>query len=179
MKNDFLTIVRNLKKNLPDTTMSVIGLAIGLASFVIILSYVNYEFSFDKHFSDYDNTYWFTTDLIWENGDRQTAAVSPAPSAKHLVKDFPEITDATCFFTAPKTLLSLQDGANEQSFFEEYLFYTDEHFPELFDVQMLNNDARTILQEPNSIIISESIGQKLFRGIDPIGKMVEIQTTRG
>ena len=175
IKNIFLNITRNIRKNLSNTTMSIAGLAIGLSSFMIVLSYVNYEFGFDKHFSDYENTYRFTTDLIWENGDRQTAAVSPTPSAKHLVKDFPEITDATCFFTAPKTLFTLKEENSQQSYFEEYLLFTDEHFPNLFDVQMHRDQAAKILQEPNSLIISESINKKFFKGINPVGKVIQVE----
>src|SRR5882724_7008138 len=57
LQNYFTVAFRNLKKQRFYTFINVAGLAVGVASCLIIMLYVIYEFSYDKHFTNYDRIY--------------------------------------------------------------------------------------------------------------------------
>lgn len=166
----FLKIAtRYLLKNKLYSFINIFGLTLGIASFVLIMLYVNYEYSYDT-FEDSENVYRiymdYTEDGVFVPGDAQTYNLS-GPTLKD---EFPEIKEFVRF-----------SHLNEVSFKNGNVTIVGEEGaladPSIFDVfkyRLLKGDISTALKEPYTIVLTESLAKKIFGDEDPIGKSVEI-----
>lgn len=164
----FLKIAtRYLFKNKLYSFINVFGLAIGVASFVLIMLYVNYERSYDK-FEGSENVYRTYMDYLEGNafvpGDAQTYNLS-GPSLK---KEFPEVLDYVRFFYFEKMTFQLGEHIMEQPLGS----LADPSYFDIFNYPLLKGRKETVLSEPNSIVLSKSFAQKLFGNEDPFQKTI-------
>lgn len=166
MLRNYLTIaLRNLSKQKLYTFVNIFGLTLGLACFILILRYVQYELNFD--------TFHEKADQIHRVVQRQPGnvylgsdhfAVTPAPLASALVREFPEVPVATTI-NRHSTLISLGD----QHFYEDGL-WGDAHLFDVFTFPMLQGNPSTALIEPNSIVLTVSLAEKIFGDEEPMGQ---------
>jgi len=166
----FLKIAtRYLLKNKLYSFINIFGLAIGVASFVLIMLYVNYERSFDK-FKGSENVHRVYMDYLegdeWVAGDANAYIVS-GPTLK---EKYPEIEDFVRLRRV-KGLVLVHDNA---IFDENTGALADPSYFEIFDRNLQNGDIRTALNEPYSIVLSASLAEKIFGAADPIGETVKI-----
>lgn len=164
----FLKIAtRYLLKNKLYSFINIFGLAIGVASFVLIMLYVNYERSYDK-FEGSENVYRTYMDYFEGNafvpGDAQTYNLS-GPSLK---KEFPEVLDYVRFFYFEKMTFQLGEHIMEQPLGS----LADPSYFDIFNYPLLKGSKETVLSEPNSIVLSKSFAQKLFGNEDPLQKTI-------
>lgn len=150
----------------------MIGLAIGLASFILIVLYVYDEFSYDKYHKNSDRIYRITSKLDFE-GVGEESASQPFPLGPAFVKDYPEIVEASVrFYNMQRT--QFQISANQKTFNEKRFFYCDSNVFEVFDFHLLSGNKENALVKPFSIIITESTAKKYFETLEVIGKTVTI-----
>jgi putative ABC transport system permease protein len=95
IKNFFISSIRNLYKNRIFTTINIIGLALGLSCFLLIVSYVIFEYSYDKFYADLEKinrveSLFYKGDNVTDNWPSSTNGYAPA-----MHKNFPEIEDFT------------------------------------------------------------------------------------
>ena len=90
LKNFFFTAIRNLLKHKGYLFINIIGLAIGLASFIFITLYVIHELSYDRFHSQHENIYRLVIKGQMSEQDLHQA-ISAAPTARALIDDYPEI----------------------------------------------------------------------------------------
>ncbi|HKJ79944.1 MAG TPA: FtsX-like permease family protein, partial [Prolixibacteraceae bacterium] len=147
--------------------INVLGLVIGIASFLILFIYVSNEKSFDKHFNDHQNIYRVTS---------VPGGIESTPWARSLgfihsaAADFLEVEEATQFSHCPVGILKI----GEQSFQQNDIMSVDEHFIQLFSVESVVGNLSEILK-PNTVFISENFAKKYFRNENPIGQTIEIE----
>src|ERR1700750_2278064 len=96
IKNYIKTAFRNLLKNKGFTAINVLGLALGLATCMLIVFYVFDELSYDRYNVKADRIYRLNNDIKF-GGNENSYAVSPAPAAAALKADFPEIEQVARF----------------------------------------------------------------------------------
>src|SRR5690349_15915167 len=109
MIRNYLTIAyRNLMKHRFYSFINVAGLAIGVASCLIILLYVIHETSYDKHYTDNDRLFRVNSEIKF-GPNHLIMAVCPAPLAETLVRDFPEVEVAARFFDPGTTIFKRDD----------------------------------------------------------------------
>ncbi|WP_373519916.1 ABC transporter permease [Pricia sp.] len=166
----FLKIAtRYLLKNKLYSFINIIGLAIGIASFVLIMLYVNYERSYDT-FKGSENVYRVFMDYLeggkYVPGDANTYIVS-GPTLK---EEFPEIEDFVRIRRV-KGLVLLHDNT---VFDDKTGALADPSYFNIFDRTLKKGDLNTALNEPYSMVLAASLAQKIFGPEDPIGKTVEI-----
>lgn len=150
----------------------MIGLAIGLASFILIVLYVYDEFSYDKYHKNSDRIYRITSKLDFE-GVGEESASQPFPLGPAFVKDYPEIVEASVrFYNMQRT--QFQISANQKTFNEKRFFYCDSNVFEVFDFHLLSGNKENALVKPFSIIITESTAKKYFETLEVIGKTIMI-----
>lgn len=164
----FLKIAtRYLLKNKLYSFINIFGLAIGIASFVLIMLYVNYENSYDK-FEGSENVYRTYMDYLEGNdfvaGDAQTYNLS-GPSLK---KEFPEVLDFVRFYYFEKLTFKLGDRIIE----EPLGSLADASYFNIFGYPLLKGDGETVLSEPYSIVLSKSFAEKLFGSENPLQKTI-------
>jgi putative ABC transport system permease protein len=160
--------IRHLRKNTTYTLLNVVGLSIGLACFAIIALWVNSELSFDKLHTKGDRIYRVAGRVIDEMATSEQAVTSP-PFAAAMMKDFPEVENAVRMDNIDATV-QYQD----QRFIEDEMLITDPSFLDVFDFKLLRGDKQTVLAQPYSIVLSESLAKKYFGSADPVGQSMTI-----
>jgi putative ABC transport system permease protein len=178
LKNYIKIACRNLMRNKAFSAINIFGLAIGLATCLVIMLYIFNESSYDKHFSDVDRLYRvYSTD---NKGD--TWAAAAAPLASLVQHELPEVEQSTRLMTFPdiaSMLISNAKGNPENKFFETNGYYVDSNFFRVLDFNFIYGDQRTALGEPNTIVISKEMSKKYFGSENPIGKPLKIKTPFG
>lgn len=166
----FLKIsARYLLKNKLYSFINIFGLAIGVASFVLIMLYVNYERSYDT-FKGSENVYRVFMDYLegeeWVPGDANAYIVS-GPT---LQEKFPEILDFVRLRRVKEVVLM----RDEAVFDHNIGALADPSFFDIFDRTLEKGDLESALSEPYSIVLSATLSKKIFGAEDPIGKTIKI-----
>ena len=165
LQNYFTIAFRNLKKQRFYTLINVAGLAVGVASCLIIMLYVTNELSFDKHFKDYDRIYRVQAEIKF--GDNHLMlSVTPAPLSEALQKDFPEVETSARFWNHSTRIFR----RTEESYKEENTILADSSIFQVFDMKFLSGDSRTALKEPNTMVISRKAAEKYFPNEEALGQ---------
>ncbi|WP_293310839.1 ABC transporter permease [Pedobacter sp. UBA5917] len=158
---------RNLWKNKGFSLINVGGLAIGLASCMILLLYVNYEWSFDKQFSNYEKTY-----VVYNNIKASDKIFSvdftPGAMAREVKTKLPGIAYASHSGSWGNQLISY--GQNR---FKENAMAADPSFLKILDYKFIKGNPNTALNAPNTVILTKTLANKLFGTEDPINKIVK------
>jgi len=149
------------------STINIIGLSAGLASFIIVLLYINYELSYDKWSPELKKVY-----LVGMENEGEIQNQTPAPLASFLTEKYPKVEAAT----------SLQGTGNyevlistdEKKVYHKGFTSADSLFLEVFPYKLVQGDRSTALNAPNAIIISEELAVKLFGDVNPMGKSIKI-----
>jgi putative ABC transport system permease protein len=178
MLQNYLKIAfRNLWNNKVYSLINLSGLALGITCCMLILLLIRHELSYDLHHPEAGQIYRVTTELGKEE-EIFKSATTPPPVAWNLKKDFPEIAQVTRvmgLMGISKSVFTYQD----KRFFEEKGFYVDSTFFQVFHYDFLIGNPQNALNEPNTIVISESIAQKLFNKQDALGKVIKINNNFG
>ncbi|HYE55424.1 MAG TPA: ABC transporter permease [Chitinophagaceae bacterium] len=170
LSNYFKIAWRNLWKNKVFSAINIAGLAIGMAACIVIMLFVFYEKSFDKQHSK--NIYRLNEVQKFEGMVApQNVALSMYPMGPTLKNEFPEIKNFTRINSRSKVPLAW----NEKKVFFPQIFYADSTFLQIFDFELLKGDRNTVLEKPNSVVLTEESATKLFGKEDPVGKTVVIQ----
>jgi len=167
-KNHLLIAFRNLSRNKAFSVINILGLAIGLATCLLIMVYVLDEASYDQQFSDSGQLYRVAMDG-W--------AAGPAPLAGELKRELPEVAEAARLMKFPNmdnTVLDYTQGKESRRFLEPNGYYVDSSFFRVLSFPFVAGDPRTALARPNSIVISQTIAAKLFGREDPIGRQIKV-----
>jgi putative ABC transport system permease protein len=105
--------------------------------------------------------------------DKASLAITPAPWAPLMKKDFPEIREFTRLLKDEKVLIG-QPG--QQHFYETKMLYADSTFFDVFTVGLEEGDLHHPLEKPNSIILTSETARRYFGDADPIGKTLEVNS---
>lgn len=158
---------RYLFKNKLYSFINIFGLAIGVASFILIMLYVTNERSYDT-FEGSNTVYRTYMDYLegdtFVPGDAMTYNLS-GPSLK---QEFPEVLDYVRFYYFEKLTFKVGDKILEQPLGS----LADPSYFNIFNYPLLKGDKQSALNEPYSIVLSESFAQKLFGDQNPLQKTI-------
>ena len=160
--------LRNLWKNKGFSLINIGGLAIGLACCLMLMLYVNYEWSYDKQYKNVDNIY-FTKLNIKFNGNIMSTGAIPNKLAAAALQEIPGLKNATRIADESGNRLF----SHEQKKFKLKSKYVDPSFINILSYNFLAGDKKTALNDPNSIVITASTAQKLFGKVDVMGQSVK------
>ena len=168
--NYFKTAFRSLTKNKAYSIINITGLAIGLASALIILLYLQEELSYDKFNDKADRIYRVYLDAKI-GGDELKVSASCAPIGATMVKDYPEVEKATRLFVfGGKPVVKFQ----EKSFVIDHFYYADSTFFDVFTVKFLRGTPGNALNKVNTLVITGEMARKLFGDEYPLGKSIKV-----
>ncbi len=163
--NYLAVAVRYLKKNLLPFTINLLGLAIGMTAFILIIQYVRFELSYDNFHELGDRIYRIQQDR-YNKGELTTQwAAGCSAVGQALYENFPEVENFTRFQTAAGII-----SYNERRFKEQKIYLADTSFFEVFSFQLVKGDPSEILKKPFETVLSESAAAKYFGDEYPIGK---------
>jgi putative ABC transport system permease protein len=174
MLSNYLKIAfRSLLKFKGYTAINLLGLALGLTSGILILIYVLDELSFDKFHAKRENIFRVGTDMYETKSGNQSGGIETNgwPIGALLEKDFPEVEKVV--YIANTSMQINHEGKR----FEERMFYAGKEFFNIFSFPLLKGDPATALEKPNSIVITEAMEKKYFKGEDALGKSMTMADT--
>jgi len=151
-----------------ESMINIVGLATGISIFIVGLVYSNHERSYDKGYGGYSNI--FRIEILQTNG--KTSLVTNKSITEQLAGKFSGIEFLTTFNESSLIQPLLKSKDNSQGVYISHLFYTDSNFFKIFDYPFLYGNVADAFLHPNSIIISLSLSQKLFKKSNPVGKTI-------
>jgi len=169
--NYFKIAIRTIRKHPLYAMVNVIGLSVGMACFIVILTFVRTELSFDRFHRNQDRLYRLQR-IQQVHGETGESAAVPAPLLPALTREFPEITDFVRLETLNKTPLSYQD----RSFIEDQFLLADPAFFQAFSFPLEQGDAETVLRDKYSVVITEQTAERYFGSADPLGKTLTLDS---
>lgn len=164
----FLIALRNLKKRVGFSIINILGLAIGMASAMIILLWIENEISHDLFHEKKDRIYEAWNRFAF-SGELNCWPTTPKVLAATLEKDFPEIERTARADWNRNRLFSWGD----KKIYGNGM-YTDAGFLEIFTFPLLKGHPKTALNDLNSIVLTASLAEKLFGNEEPMGKTIKL-----
>jgi putative ABC transport system permease protein len=170
MIKNYLTIAwRNLRKNKIYSFINIIGLAIGLASFLLITLYIMDELSYDRYNEQANRIYRINSDIKLGGGELHMPVTSDM-MGQLLIKDNPSIEKYTRIYASSGSKLIKK---NKVFIIEEHVAHVDSTFFDVFTLPAISGNTHTALNEPNTVVITESTAKKYFNSTDVLGKTIE------
>jgi putative ABC transport system permease protein len=169
-KNYFTIAWRNLTRNKLSSVINITGLAIGLAVSILLFLWINNTLSYDRFHVNYEKIHLLMKTERGSGGEISTGSSVPGHLAQAVKAAIPEVQYAARG-TYEFPLLQYKD----KSLYQRAL-YTDPDFFRIMTFPALQGDPISTLQDPGSIIVTESAAKKLFGNEDPMGKIITHNT---
>jgi putative ABC transport system permease protein len=175
MINNYLKIAwRILLRQKLFSLINIFGLVIGMVACLLIVQYISFELSYDKFHQNADNIYRikhqsYSQGNLIENLPKTYSAVGPALKA-----EFPEVQEETRVSKLAGQVTAQQAGGNIIAFNEQHLYAVEASFLKLFSFPMVEGTAAA-LNNPNTVVITQSTAKKYFPNQSAIGKTLRIQ----
>ncbi len=160
---------RNLLRHKTFALINILGLTIGLASCIIIGSYVFSELSFDHFNENHSNIYRVNKITNAKNKQAQYDGLTPGQLGPVLEKEIPEILAATRFRPWFSDMLVGYDSIKLKL---KDVSYADASFLTIFDFPLVKGDKKTALVEPFTAVITEKTAHIYFGNANPLGKIL-------
>lgn len=161
-----------MARNKAYTFINIAGLSVGVACCLMLALYIEDEVSFDKHHSDLDNLYRVTSNMKREENVLDMVTTSP-PIVWGIKDEIPEIVDVTRYVNPPGVAQNLIKYEDLQ-FYESDGLIADSTFFKLFTYKFKEGNATTALKEPNSVVLTARLAQKLFGNESALNKVINI-----
>lgn len=168
----FKTAFRGLLKSKRFTALNVLGLAVGIATCLLIVAYVRDEWSYDRYNLHAGRIYRVDSEIKF-GGNEKSYATVPAPVAAALRKELPEV-EATVRL-AQRGGFRVTKG--DQHLQENEILYADSTLFEVFTLPMLFGNPSTALVAPRSVVITETTARKYFNSVDVVGRTLVFNDT--
>ncbi len=163
--------VRHIFKHKTYVLINILGLAVGIASFIMIGLFVIYELSYDKFNEKKDGIYRLILD--GKIGEQEVlGAFTPAPMAATFIEEIPEITDAVRMDNWEETAVKYED----RKFIEDHFVLADSSFFTIFSIPFIQGNPDKALNAPHTLVLTESAASKYFGAEDPMGRLLMIGT---
>jgi putative ABC transport system permease protein len=159
---------RNLIKNKAYLAINLTGLTVAMTCFVLIGLFIQFELSFEKHHQNADSTFRIIQQQkgnIYQGTDM--FALAPLPLGEALLLDFPEVEKVTNLNTGGALLMK-----DNMSFVQQGL-YTDTSYFDVFTTLIKEGNPQSALEDPDAIILTASLSQKIFGENSPIDEILK------
>ncbi|MGW8314470.1 MAG: ABC transporter permease [Bacteroidales bacterium] len=166
------TTLRKLRKNLLYGVLVIVGLSVGIATFLSTIQWSAWHLRFDRSFPEYRSIYRLTFEEIDDHFYRHTARILHGTTLNKLM-----FTDMVSGIDHAGRLAPFRNAVfriGEQSFYEKYAYACDPGFLEIFQPEVIEGSVEKLLSAPNTAILTETSARKLFGQQDPIGATLEM-----
>jgi putative ABC transport system permease protein len=172
LRNYIRVAIRSLLKQKVYTIINILGLAVGIASCLLIVLFIRDEYYFDKFFKDEDRIYRMVLERKYPN---HSTFYSVVPHSFEGVarRDFPEIELSTNVFGFPGFPLSYKNDREElKKFDEDFVIVSDSTFFKMFSFELIKGNPQEVLRSANELIVTQEMAHRYFGDEDPIGKIL-------
>ncbi len=169
LRNNLIITIRNLRKHKGYSAINLLGLAIGMAAGFLILQYVAFELSYDDFHVNKDNIYRMRLDRTNAGEIRSQWAAGAAGVGQDIAQDFPEVKRYT------RMTKSYADISYNQEYYQvDDPYYVSEDFFMMFTVPLISGVDSLVLRDPYTVVLSQSLAERIFKGEDPVGKEIKM-----
>ncbi|TRX46389.1 FtsX-like permease family protein [Fulvivirga sp. M361] len=151
------------------TAINIGGLTLGLAVFILLISYVRLESTYDHHHKKADRTYQLISRFTDNNGNLENYGISFGAAAENFKEQFGEVEHTTLLY-GPEVI---EIDVDRSRFNKIKAIYSDYHFPEVFDFPGFEGKFFTA---PNQVVISDKLAKKLFGEEQVLGQTIEFDS---
>ncbi len=173
IKNYFFTAIRNLFHHRIFTAINVVGLAVGMVIFGIFFTSAGIKLNSDQFHKNAENIYTIVQTFHDKESKEIHAAYTPSPLKDILLAEIPDIEKVTRIYNASTMVIK----SDEHIFYENKILFADPNFFEMFSFKLISGDPKTVLTNPNSIILSKYNAERFFGDTNPIGKELSVNNT--
>jgi len=175
LKNYVKIAIRNTLRNKLFATINVLGLAVGMACFILLALWVRDELSFDKFHKNKDELYMLTirhpfNDILDPNAPYALAPILASEFSE--IENYTRIVELNEIMTCSFQYRS-EDG-QQIKFYEDRVWLVDSCFFSMFSFPVIAGNPETSLSNPNSVVISEKMAEKYFGRENPLGKKLTL-----
>ena len=172
LKNNLKIALRSLLKQKIYTIINVLGLAVGIASCLLIVLFIQNEFSYDKFFQDHDHIYRMVLERKYPTHSTFYSII-PNSFEGVIRRDFPEVEESTNAFGFQNFSMSYKNERDEVSQFDEdFVLAVDSNFLKMFSFKLLKGNPDKVLRQANEMVITQEMSRRYFGEVDPIGKII-------
>jgi len=164
IRNYIKIALRNIKRHSTYSILNISGMAIGMACTILILLWVQDEWSYDRHFKNADNLYRVIENQNPSGGEVTPLGVAPVAVAPAMKEEYPEIIRSSRFSSWPE---ALKKG---DEVIDEILATVDKDFLEMFEIEFVHGDIKSALNGPHDVVITEEMANKYFGDDDATGR---------
>ncbi len=163
--------IRNLRRTKLFSVINILGLAVGMATCLLILHYVSFEKSYDRFHESSERIYRLRYERTSEEGTAVRFASCTPPAAEAIRGVFPEVEYIARIFRN-QTVVSLKD--QNKKFTEERMYYAEPDFFKMFHLDFREGSPLSDIRKANMAFISLSTAEKYFGAEHPIGKTLAV-----
>lgn len=167
IKNYLRVALRNIGRHKLYSIINILGLAVGIASAVVIFLVIQGELQFESHNTNLNNIYRINKKYVMK-GQTSINLSTPFP-LRQALEEIPEVA-AAAQLTQSSCILKYEDKVFREA---ENVFASPEIF-EIFTFEFVRGSAESAIPDKNSIAVSQTIAKKYFGNEDPIGKTLII-----
>jgi putative ABC transport system permease protein len=162
--------LRNLSKYKAFSTINIAGMAVSLASCLLITLFVWDETTYDRHITYGERTYR-VYNVVTSEGSERTMPIVPYPYASQMKKDFAEV----------ETTLRIMDlygeqlmEANDKKLMEGKGIFAERTVFDMLGISVIHGDPDSALARPGAVALSSSLAEKYFGPGNPVGKTIRL-----
>jgi putative ABC transport system permease protein len=164
--------LRHFFKRKTYSTINIVGLTIGFTAYILVTLHIQYEKSWDKQNVNYQRIYraqrHYVTDFLSRDG-HNISPHSRGLTAKLITQTCPEVENTVVLMEIKDLYLS---DKNENMIYDNTGCFIDKSVFDVFTYRFIKGNPATALNTPNSIVLSESLANKLFPNCEALGKNV-------
>ncbi len=178
LKHYMKFVVRSLLRYKGHSLINILGLALGMASCLLLLLFLRDELGYDRFHEKAARIYRVTQEVVVPGQPAMNAAVTSPPLGPALRAEVPGIAGMVrirpYFEGSVPGRVAIRYG-NEKQFYDRF-FWADPSLFQVFSLSWLEGGPATALGAPNTLVLSESMARKYFGGDRALGKILRIDT---
>jgi putative ABC transport system permease protein len=166
----FQFVIRNLRRYPFLNFIKILGLALGLSGILFIILFLKNELTYDSYHNNAERIYRFTVTDPTFLGNNHFARIIKSEQIPALAAYFPEIESYV-------RLSEIRGGVmkhGEQYYSITEAFECDSTFFQVFDAELLVGEKNSVLENPASMVVSESFARKVFGATNPVGLTISV-----
>jgi putative ABC transport system permease protein len=170
-RNYWKIALRNLVRSKLYSAINISGLAIGLAVCMLIMIYVQHEYSYDAFHANASKIFWVQSKVKMENDSFFLPNLSYATGP--LIKQKVPSVEAFLRTRKEENNTIIKNNENpDLKFSTENFIFSDSNFFSFFSFKLLQGAPKTVLKHPFSAVISKRAAEKYFGHQNPVGKTI-------
>jgi putative ABC transport system permease protein len=166
--------LRKIRRQTIYSLINIVGLAVGLACCAVIILYVTNELTYDSYHPDSERIFRISVHQINPVGEHRSAS-TPAPLAPELLASYPQVEQVVRIIPPFENSANVLVVRENRRFFENRVFFADPEIFQVFHIPFLQGSPQGALDEPNTVVICESMAEKYFQGESPLGQTLRIE----